>query len=171
MVTDKKTAVMDASSAIILGKADLHLVVAEMYNLVMPESVYHEITDNTYPAAGKYRRLCREQKIIVSYEKINQPVPAGLDRGECDVLKLYHAGHGDFVITDDGAAARYCRREKIPFINALLIPLILGFAKVMEEKRCRKAYEKILYLGRYSSRVISFADTCDREKVLQFLPR
>jgi predicted nucleic acid-binding protein len=173
MVLDHKTAIMDASSAIILDKADLHLRVAEMYNVVMPESVYCEITGNAYPAAEKYKRLLTDKKITV--QKIDpgitdQPGMVKLDQGEYDVLRLYYAGYGDFVITDDGAAARYCKRENIPFINALLVPLILSFTDTMRKNKYNQAYRKILAIGRYSSAVISFADRCDRDKLLNFMP-
>ena len=48
---------MDASSAIILCKANLHHIVSEMYNVVMSRSVYDELTNNSYPGATEYQQL------------------------------------------------------------------------------------------------------------------
>ena len=169
-----KTALMDASSAIILCKAGLHIVVAEMYNVVMPGSVYKEITANSYPGAEEYRQLMAGKKITlkeplpdISNESI-RPGLNNLDKGEHDVLQLYYAGQGDFIVTDDGAAAKYCKREGIPFVNALLVPVILGFAEIKDEYFCRKSMEKIIEIGRYSPGIISFAKECEREDLSFF---
>ena len=172
-----KTALMDASSAIILCKAGLHKVVAEMYNVVMPGSVYKEITANSYPGAEEYRQLMAGKKITLKEplpDTANEPVRPGLnslDRGEHDVLQLYYAGQGNFIVTDDGAAAKYCKRERIPFVNALLVPVILGFAKIKDEYFCRESMKKIIEIGRYSPGIISFAEKCETEDLSFFIPK
>lgn len=171
-----KTALIDASSAIILCKAAVHIAVVEMYNVVMPGAVYQEITGNSYPCAAEYRQLVVDKKISIKAAMpapVNEPGCRGLNnlgQGEHDVMQLYNAGQGDFVVTDDGAAARYCQRQQIPFINALLVPKILGLAGIEGGEYCRKATERIVAIGRYAPWVIDFAKQCGREELLPFIP-
>ena len=170
-----KTALMDASSAIILCKAGLHNVVLEMYNVVMPGSVYKEITENSYPGAEEYRQLV-DDKITIkeplsdTANEPDRPSLNNLGRGEHDLIQLYYAGQGDFVITDDGAAAKYCKREGIPFVNALLVPKILGFAGIKGANFCRDSIEKIIEIGRYSPGIITFVEECKKEELSFVIP-
>jgi len=168
---------MDASSAIILYKAGLHEVVTKMYNVVMPRSVYMEITGSSYPGAEEYQVLLADSKISVmenetsSTETFERTNLNTLDKGEHDTIRLYYAKQGDFVITDDGAAAKYCIRESIPFINALLIPAIMSFAKLKSATFCQKSMKRIITIGRYSSEVITFAQNCKKADLSAFIPQ
>lgn len=172
----KMTALVDASSAIILYKAHLHLVVCELYNVVMPVSVYGEITENAYPGAKVYQQLLADKKI-----RVQAPLESpdcilalsglhALDKGEGDVIELYYAGKGDFIIVDDGAAAKYCTRQLIPFINALLVPVIIRYSGQQNDVYCQTAFDRILRNGRYSRWVINFAEQCERDDLAYFLP-
>jgi len=168
----RKTAVMDASSAIILYKAGLHHLLTEMYRVVLPHSVYYEITGNEYAGADEYERMVAEQKMIVKEIPADSHVHRirALDRGEEDTIRLYLAGEGQFVITDDGRAARYCRTAGIPFINALLVPVVLRFTGRKSEDWCRKAMDRVVNAGRYSKEVLFFAGSCSREQVRFAVP-
>lgn len=168
----RHTAIIDASSAIILCKAGLHDLLAETYDIVLPESVYQEITANTYAGAEEYKQLASRQKIRVleNPEQNEKPGMAALDAGEYDAIRLFYAGLGKFVITDDGPAARYCKKENVPFINALLFPAVLRFARIKDEQFCRRTMEKIIEKGRYSSEVIEFARKCRQEHIAFALP-
>ncbi|MCB2181884.1 MAG: hypothetical protein KQH63_07655 [Desulfobulbaceae bacterium] len=172
----RKTALLDASSAIILFKVDLHSIISEMYDVIMPASVYNEITDHPYPGAEEYRHLLAENKFTLQGtlpeipSKSTEPGFRKLDRGEHDIIQLYYAGPGDFIITDDGAAAKYCKREGIPFVNALLVPVILKFAAMTDTFSCRESMDKIMNQGRYSSTIISFAENCRKEELSFFMP-
>ncbi len=168
-------ALVDASSAIILCKANLHLIVSEMYNVVMSKSVYDEITGNSYPGAEEYKQLLADNKITIPapLSVTNHESASGLynlGQGERDIIQLYYAGHGDFVITDDGAAAKYCKREQIPFINALLIPMVIKCTGKQSDAYCLSKFNKVLNIGRYSRWVINFAEKCERKELFFFLP-
>ncbi len=162
---------MDASSAILLCKANLHLIVSEMYNVVMSQSVYEEITDNSYPGAKEYQQLLADKKITVQVPiagAVPDSVSCGLHKlgqGERDIIRLYYAGYGDFIMTDDGAAARYCKSEQIRFINALLIPKIIKCTGQQSDAYCQDAFDSVMSIGRYSSWVINFAEKCEREEL------
>lgn len=167
---------MDASSAIILCKANLHLIVAEMYDVVLPQSAYNEITGNSLTGADEYKQLLADNLISIqsplpvsSYESAS-PRLNSLGQGEYDSIQLYHAGYGDFVITDDGAAAKYCKQEQIRFINALLIPKILECIGKPSDTFCLAAFDAVTRIGRYSQWVIDFAKNCGKEELAFFLP-
>jgi len=168
----RKTAIMDASSAIILYKAELHALPVEMYDIVLPASVYREITENRHEGAEEYKQLAAGRKLKVAESPIfpEKPGMKGLDTGERDVIGLFHSGLGEFIITDDGPAARYCKREGVPFINALLVPVILRFALLRDDDFCCRAMEKIIASGRYSGEVKRYARECSREAIAFALP-
>lgn len=167
-----KKAVVDASSAIILCKSGLHTLLVDVYDIILPASVYREITVNRYGDAGEYKRLAAEGKLRIEEIPAQQAAEFnGLDTGESDVIQLYYAGRGEFIITDDGPAARYCRRAGVPFINALLFPVILRYALIRDDDFCRRSMEKIISTGRYSQAVISFARECPRETIAFALPQ
>lgn len=171
------TALLDASSAIILYKADLHIIVCEMYKAVMSLSVYDEVTGNACPGAKAYQHLLVDKKLTLQRPAI---APSGdgdvsrllaLHKGERDLIQLYNSGYGDFVITDDGDAARYCRREQVPFINALLIPVILSYTDIKSVAYCQTAFNKVKNTGRYSHWVINLAEKCHSHEMAFFFPQ
>jgi len=170
------TALVDASSAILLCKANLHLFVTEMYNVVMSQSVYEEITDNSLPGAVEYQQLVADNRITVQAppavesSRAISPVLRKLGQGEHDIIQLYYAGRGDFIMTDDGAAARYCKSEQIRFINALLIPMVIKCAGQQSDAYCQAAFDRVMNIGRYSNWVINYAEKCEREELSFFLP-
>ena len=167
-----RTAIMDASSAIILCKAGLQTLLAEIYDIILPESVYREITANPYTGSEEYKRLVAGQKVRVQRTPDQQGMPgmAGLDTGEYDTILLFCSGLGDFIITDDGPAARYCKKAGIPFINALLFPVVLRLAQIRDDDYCRKSMEIIIEQGRYSQQVITFAGQCRIESIAFAIP-
>ena len=164
-----KRAIVDASSFIILHRAGLLPVLVEMYNVILAASVYQEITANAYSGADVCEHLVNEKKIRVENVAFDT-LPHNLDRGEAETIQLHKAGHGDFIITDDGAAARFCTQEKIPFINALLFPVALKHTGNRTADFCNIAFETILKIGRYSGEVINFASQCEREEIYFVFP-
>lgn len=167
-----KTAILDASSAIILYKSGLHSLLVEMYNIALPQSVYHELTANQYTGADEFKKLARVGKIYVHEpsSRLEKKRMAALDTGESDTIQMYFEGEGEFVITDDGQAAKFCKREGIPFINALLFPRVLQFAGRNKDDFCRRAMERIIENGRYSAEVITFARECRSEHISFAVP-
>lgn len=172
----QKKAILDTSSAILLYKANLHTVTAQLYSLIMPPSVVDELTQNTHPGAETYRQLL-QNKIITTAQVMEEirtenetDTLTNLDRGEKDSIRLLLSGTGDFLITDDGAAAKYCRHAGIPFINALLIPIILRFVDREKADHWHSYSNRVMTIGRYSEWVINYAQNCSRSDLLQFLP-
>ena len=167
-----KTAIMDASSAIILCKSGLHSFLAGIYDIVLSESVYREITVKSYAGSEEYKQMVARGEIRVQSDPVRQERPgmAGLDNGESAAIHLFYAGQGDFIITDDGPAARYCKKEGIPFINALLFPMVLQFAGIRDDNFRRISMTRIIATGRYSRQVIASAEECRKEDLAFALP-
>lgn len=174
--TPKKKVLMDASSAIILAKAGLSSKACAVYHVIMPPSVFSEVADNDKPGAAEYREFASQGKIEIcdlrSGDK-GQPLISdekpSFGAGEADLLKLYWAGAGDFLIVYDGAAARYCLREKIPFINALLFPRVLEADRV-NPAESQRLQQEILKHGHYAEDVIEFTHCCPAKELAFFLP-
>jgi hypothetical protein len=172
----RKTGVLDASSAILLFKADLFDVLLETYAIVIAESVYKELSREGYPGAEAFR-LCRASGVVTvapvgcgQPAGLEEPALLALDRGERDTIRCLDDGWGDFVITDDGRAARHCLSRGIPNLNALLFSKVLSLVEETPNRRGLRGMETLLRIGRYSSEVIDFAVRCTREDVLRFLP-
>lgn len=175
---DLKTALLDASSAILLFRAGLHKTLPARYHIQIPLSAFLEITDNSKPGAAAYETLVAESEVHVigprgvpALEHHNS-IPLQPGSGEYDCVRLYQTGCGDFLIIDDGKAAKYCMRQGIPFINALLVPIILGFVPQDPQERAAMSAccEKIAALGRYSEKILRFAANCSRDELAFFLP-
>jgi len=171
-----KKILLDASSAILLAKIGFHETVAKEYSVMMPEYVFNEITGNRLPGSSEYEKLLQENLLTIL------PVPETptstavqtslhkLDTGEREILLLFFAGHGDYVVTDDGAAAKYCLNNNIPFVNSLLILRVLHHSGIVEESTYRAGFNSLLFIGRYSENIINFAQNCSDKELLFFLP-
>ncbi len=168
----KKTVIIDASSAIILYKAGLHTFLIDNFDIVMPESVYQEITVNPYAGSKEYKCLLDEFKIkvIKISGKRKHPAFANLGLGESDVIELFSQGSAAFILIDDGMAARYCKKAGLPFINSLLVPVVLRCAQIIDEDSCLELMGNIMREGRYSKEVIAYARTCKTENIAFAIP-
>lgn len=166
-----KTAVIDASSSILLYKAGLFQALVKHYHVLMPPSVYAEITVPDYPGAGTFES-CRDRALIriVSPppDRGRDPLLSAMGRGEADSIRLFTVLPQGFVIMDDGKGARFCRDHGIPYINALLVPKILFFSGQLPQPEYRRATETLSRLGRYSAFILTFARTCTFEDVARF---
>lgn len=170
-------ALVDASSAILLQKAGLIRSCCETFYLLMTRSVFNEVSLPVYPDAAGLRALIGQQPGICVLDDPVDPVRAKaaddlgrLDRGERNTLRHYLNGAARFVIIDDGRGIRACRRHNIPHVNALLCPQLIHFSGRMPDPLQVRSYrERIARLGRYSTHVIAWANTCDRSDLVFFI--
>ncbi len=171
-----KTILLDASSAILLAKAGFHEILAESYSILMSNSVFDEITRKRLPGSSEYEQLLQEKRLKIL--PVSRPPSCNvedsslqkLDRGERDTLLLFYEGLGDFVVTDDGAAARFCLNGKIPFVNSLLLLRLLHYSGQIGASSYEAGFQSLLSMGRYSEKVIEYARNCPDSKLLFFLP-
>lgn len=165
-----KTLLMDSSSAILLFKVALLNSLAENYNTLISHTVYKELT---IPGQRGYREFIdyRQKNIITVSDKYgSKPIEIPLKGGEMETILLYLNGAGDFIIIDDKKGVDYCRNNKIPFINALLVPKILYFSNLIEREHYIEKKQQLLQLGRYSQWVIDFAESIPRKDLTPFMP-
>ncbi len=173
----KKKTIIDASSAILLYKSGLFDFLTQAYDTIMSESVYDEITCKGYPGAQTFERLYWANSFSVNRseheDKRNRkhwpgPLPGG--RGELDTILKYLEDEVDFIIIDNGQGSSYCRSHYLPYINALLVPQILYFARYLSESEYHKKTAEIIRIGRYSPEIIDLALCCSRRELEYFLP-
>jgi len=172
-----KKILIDASSAILLFKTDLCELLFDVYHVAITKSVFNELTQEGYPGAIEFQGWLAENRfsiIPLLEEGTQQNIPRfqvpGLDVGELDTIRLHEKGYCDFVITDDGRAAGYCKRHEIPFINALLFPKVLHFSERLPENLCNPKMKRLFAAGRYSSAIKDWAMNCSKESLDFFLP-
>lgn len=132
--------------------------------------IFKEITREGYDGAKYFRE----------FEDITIRTPAGpwpgvladtaMGPGETQTLALYYgAPHRSFILTDDGRAARFCRKQGLPFINALLVPKVLYHSGKLDEQTCRECMASLAGLGWYSTRILDLAFQMNREDLDLFL--
>ncbi len=170
-----KSALIDSSSAIILFKAGVADTAADAWCLMAPTSVIDELTVANQPGARWFGQMAASGRLhpIALDNRPSEKPPRNLERmghGERDTLQLFLDGWGDFVLVDDGQAAGFCRRHRIPYTNALLVPRILALAGVALNGGSRAAMERVSKMGRYSAEVLDYARTCPDHHLERFLP-
>ncbi|MFC1844980.1 hypothetical protein ACFLZ5_09370 [Thermodesulfobacteriota bacterium] len=172
----KKT-LLDASSAILLFKAGLLQELINVYHVFVTRSVLQELTRENHHGADTFLRYISLQKIrvideedILSQSGISKAPMRSLDQGELDTIMCFASGNYDFIITDDGKAARYCKEYSLPFINALLFPRLLSFAGLMSHQASHDKMKAITGFGRYSKEVIELARSCRKESLHFAIP-
>lgn len=168
-----KTVLVDASSAILLHKAGLLTHMLAVFHISVAASVYGELTQRPRPGSRAIARGREARQITIRIPHgtpASHRLPGNLHLGERDTLLCYLDGGADFIIIDDGRGAGFCRREAIPYINALLCPRLLIAAGRLSPAEARTAMDHILELGHYSAWVRRYAATCEEVDLSPFLP-
>jgi hypothetical protein len=169
----RKSALIDASSAILLFKSRWLQSAAAAYTLKAAESVRRELTVPGYPGSDDFRRMVAEGLLEVLPTCAGPPLPAdvaALDPGERECIALFLAGRADFIIIDDGRGSACCRRRGIPYVNALLMPRLLAPAAGAQAQDVAQAVQEIFRLGHYASWVLDFALQSSPEALAVFRP-
>ena len=172
-----KKAILDASSAILLFKVDLLKELTDVYHVFVTSSVLQELTRKNHQGADLFQHFASLNKIrIIDVEndllkcKSSGDSLCSLDKGELDTIKCFGAGDHDFIIIDDGRAARYCKKNGLPFINGLLFPRLLYFADLISRQESNNKIDAIIYNGRYSIGVIEWVRNCQKESLAFAMP-
>ena len=172
-----KKSILDASSAILLFKVDLLKELTDVYHVFVTRSVLQELTRRNHQGADTFQRFTSLKKIrIIDLENVLLKCKNSgdslcfLDKGELDTIKCFGAGDHDFIITDDGRAARYCKKNGLPFINGLLFPRLLYFADLISWQESNNKTDAIIRIGRYSTEVIEWARKCQKESLPFAMP-
>lgn len=172
-----KSLIIDASSAIILFKGGLFIDLLDHYRVLCVERVYTEMTQPGYPGANTFVRLYKQGKFKVikppdsaRLAQFTASIPTRLHQGERDTLTAFFDKGADFILTDDGEAASFCRKAQIPYTCALLYPRILHQAGLISPATCSANTDRILDIGRYSRTVVTYARGCPSNDLDFFIP-
>ena len=166
----------DASSAILLEKTKLFKPLLRAFKLVLATSVFYEITKPGYPGASTFTAACGQDQFVVRHPLENQPFNADidkarLDRGERDTICLFLEKKEGFILIDDGKAARWCDKNHLPFINALLVPKIFWYAGLITKKECINKMNALCNIGRYSEKIKKVAFNSTLKNLSFFVPK
>lgn len=166
---------VDSSSLILLYKTDLLPTLCNHYRPVIAREVFREITQNNKPGTDEFTRLTRDKEIIVLphiTEELHPDLKDHSTMGAGELTTLHHAlsGIGSFIIIDDLQAIRFCLRQSIPFINALLFPQILALAGTLPYARSHHYFVSLCQTGHYSSGIIKKANILGSKELQQFFP-
>lgn len=170
-----KQVLLDSSSAILLEKTDLLGRLLDSYDVALTRAVFRELTDNNYPSSTLFRQKYSQSLIQIispgdTIKDFESDELMALNLGERETILQYLSGNGDFIMLDDGKAARYCARQQLPFINALLFPIILRISGSLSEQESDQKVAEIISIGRYSGRIVQMALGMKKEALRSFLP-
>lgn len=170
-----KKVLIDASSAILLFKVELFECLLNNYDVIMVDTVYREVSKPGYAGAALFRKLALDHRFTVGRlpgirpaGRERLPAPTRLDRGERDTISGFAAGMGDFIIIDDGRAARYLRDNNLPFINALLVLRLFCLQGKISANEYSLVTERLLAHGRYSAFIVDYASHCTKDVLRVF---
>ncbi len=165
----------DASSAILLEKADLFTAFSKAFRIIFTASVFSEITRSGYPGAAIFSNSFENRRFDVApFAETKfiegRPQKNEMDQGERDTIALYIENRKGFILTDDGRAALWCRDHDLPFINALLVPKLLYYAGLMNEKEYLSKMDFLCQTGRYSKKIKETAFSFNEKDLSFFIP-
>lgn len=166
-----KTVIIDSSSAILLFRCNIIMLLLKYYKLLIPGAVFSELTVAGYDGSDVFIDLCSSGSIkVCRAEKHNaEKLSKSLHAGEREVISLFREGRGDFIIIDDGKGGAFCRDNNIPYINALLAVKILFFKQLINDQEYCDAWSWLIENGRYSAKIIDWAKNADEQRLEFFL--
>ncbi len=100
-MSNKKTVLIDTSSAIILYKADFFEIQTALFNIIISKSVSDELINNNYDGSGYFKELIQKGILSIKNPSVKEQTNEKLltlGKGEQDILLLYLSGFADFII-------------------------------------------------------------------------
>jgi predicted nucleic acid-binding protein len=164
---------LDASSAILLHKADLLEAVTNAFAVYTVPSVFREITVAGRQGEAWFVQALHMEKIRlhpVDEDTTGNIHLNGLGPGERNTLIAFALGTTRFIIIDDLKGVKTCRAMAIPHINALLCPKILFWTGRIDRQTCAASFDFLLKTGRYSTYVAEYARQCTAGQMTFFCP-
>jgi len=166
-----RNVIIDSSSAILLFRCRIFLPMLKNFNPVIPGTVLSELTVQGYDGAEFFESLYISGAIKVSIPRMihADEFSRSIHSGEREVISLFREGLGDYIIIDDGKGSAYCRDNNIPYVNALLVVKILYFKRIITDKEYESAWRWLVGNGRYSAKIIDWAENADEDKIKFFI--
>jgi len=155
-----KLIVADASSIILLARADLMAVVLEEFQVAVPERVYeacvNEETLKRFPDALAIQQWAYDKKLEIKrvdaqkYKFLHK-----VSQGEKEAIALSLEYSESILLTDDGNAVKIAKYLKKAFIISPLVALDLYRFEKISYETARKSIEKLSIIGRYLPNLIA----------------
>ena len=153
--------IFDASTLILLPKADLLPQVLEEFPSAMPESVRVEVTRKETMDAAVIQELISRVRLAV------RPDPAAaqvrrlvadfrIGRGEAAAFLLAQRV-GATLATDDGVAIRICKSMGVPFATAIHFLIAAKASGRLGEDLALAKLDLLAHWGRYAARIVEDA--------------
>lgn len=173
-----QTVYIDASSAILLYKAELFVQCTRYFSMVMETDVFKEVGVPNHPGANFFLSMVQKNRIKVcradTDRGINTDLPHNLDLGERQTIVLYFQNicpdQPSFIIMDDAKGAKFCLNRKVPFINALLVPKVLWLAGLLNKEDYLDKTALVIEKGRYAGTIIEKAKALSPSDLAIFTP-
>jgi len=145
----EKSFVSDSSSLILLAKTGLLSLLCENASLFITQTIEEEIRFDSIDSR-LIRDLIAEGAIMVMKIEEND-LPVSLHRGERSAIMLFRMLNADYLLIDDKKAALYCKRNAIPYINALLVPQYLRMCRIIDEQTMKQKVMLLSEIGHYAA--------------------
>jgi len=145
----KRCIAADSSSLILLQKTGMLNSLLVYSSLIIAGAVFAELTENEKSGADDFRKLLSDC-VVRTIQTLEEGT---MGAGERETIELYEGGWADYVLVDDKKAAIYCKKNKIPFINSLLLPKLLYFNGILTEIECTVKMSELFHCGYYSGRI------------------
>lgn len=152
--------VSDASSAIYLAKSHLLEPFSSVVQIILPKTVYDECMAKKPDGidVSLIWDLVSEGKICVCSDiKGSLEDLTRLDSGEQSVIRLFREISADRILTDDGEAVRFCRKNKIPFLSSPFVPAWLYENERMDFAMALQGIRVLGRIGYFSEEVLQIS--------------
>lgn len=166
-----KRILADTSSLILLNRCGATELLVTCYRTIVPEAVVSELLCQEHEECGYFETLCNDGSIKAA--KISGTMFPGTERlheGERELIQLYFENMGDFLLIDDRKAAVFCRKNSIPYINALLALKLFFLAGKCTSYEYDIMKNKLLCYARYSGKITGWAEKAGSGKLSFFMP-
>jgi predicted nucleic acid-binding protein len=149
----QKSFISDSSSLILLAKSDLLSLLCKNARIFITQTISEEIRFNSKDSQLIQDLISKGEitvKRMQEKRKEESGLPVSLGKGERTALALFKDIEIDYLLLDDKKAAIYCRKNSIPYINALLIPHYLRNREVIDDQMMEERIELLNRIGRYA---------------------
>jgi len=155
-----QTIVADSSSLIYLSKVALLPLFSQLVYLVISPHVYKECTHlSLADDARQIKNLVQRGDIVICpVPKAYQLPITNLGAGEKSSIELWYVLDAASIIIDDKKGIQVCKKRKIPFFCAILVPDMLQQNHMLSGlEEVDKYIDKICRISRYSQWIIDYA--------------
>ncbi len=154
--------VSNTSTLVLLAKVKCLDAFIEISPVIeIPAQVKQEVLfEKSSYYAKQIQKLINDGKIRIATANKNQITSImsqfKLDKGEAATYALFNIKKHDAVLTDDGELIKLCKLEKVPFICAMAVVIILFEKKKLSKEEAMSKLEDLHIIGRYSERLYNY---------------